>query len=136
MRPVRLVRIAAEAEAVRLRGKMQRTAVRAGMGFGALIFLLGVLFFVHMTIWYWLRNTLYWSETAAAATLTLLDLVIAILLGVMAMRSTPSRVETEALEVRQNAWQSLVSTMAISTALVPVLRMVVRMMRGARGERT
>jgi len=135
MRPVRLARIAAEAESVRLRSKAQRTAVRIGMGVGALIFLFGVLVMVHITLWYVLRLYAQLNQAATAGILTGIDLVVAIIFGVLAMRSSPSHVEVEALEVRQRAVQSLVSTMAISTALVPALRLGVRMLRGARGER-
>jgi hypothetical protein len=135
MRPVRLARIAAEAESVRLRSRLQRTAVRIGMGVGALVFVFGVLVMLHITLWHVLRLYAALNEAATAGILTGIDLIIAVVFGVLAMRSAPSHVETEALEVRQRAVQSLVSTVAISTALIPALRLGVRMLRGARGER-
>ena len=58
MRTLRLARIAAEAEGLRLRHRAQRTAVRAASALIALAFLLGAVVFVHIAAWFWLRLVL------------------------------------------------------------------------------
>ena len=55
MRALRLARIAAEAEGLRLRYSAQRTVMRAILGLVALAFLFGALVFGQIAAWYWLR---------------------------------------------------------------------------------
>lgn len=56
LRPLRLARIAAEAEGLRLRYVAQRTATRGIVGVIALIFVLAALGFFHIALWFWLRR--------------------------------------------------------------------------------
>ena len=84
MRTLRLVRLAAEAEGVRLREQARRTLVRAMLGMVALGFLATALVFAHVAVWYWLRQ--YWTETDTALVIAAADLVIAALLAVLAAR--------------------------------------------------
>ena len=79
MRPLRLARIAAEAEGVRLRHRAQRTAVRVVFAMIALIFLAGTLVFLHIAAWFWLRQS--WERQYAALILAGADLVLALLLA-------------------------------------------------------
>jgi hypothetical protein len=129
MRTLRLARVAAEAEGLRLRSMAQRTATRVVMGLIALIFLCGALAFAHVMAWYWLRLDFGWRQIWTAAALGGGDLVLAALLGFLASRSSPGRIELQALEVRQRAWNSATSSVAFSALLVPVLRLVMRMLR-------
>lgn len=124
MRTLRLARVAAEAEGLRLRHVAQRLAIRLAMALVALVFLLGMLVFVHIIVWYWLRLDHQWTQIWTAVTLGGADLVIAALLLLLAARSSPSRVEEEALEVRNRALRDARSTLAISSLLFPVLRFV------------
>src|SRR6478752_3012672 len=101
MHPLRLARIAAEAEGLRLRFVAKRIATRAMLGFIALIFLLGTVTFCHVAAWYWLRQS--WQGPQAALILAGADLVLAAILGLLAARSAPGRIELEALAVRQRA---------------------------------
>ena len=103
MRPVRLARIAAEAEGVRLRGMMARLVTRAIFAVIALFFVLGAVTFGHVAAWYKIRMALNQSYLATAGILGGVDLLLAIILLFLASRSTPSRVETEAREVRRKA---------------------------------
>jgi hypothetical protein len=132
MRSVRLARVAAEAEGVRLRGFASRIATRVILGLIALLFVLGAIAFVHLAAWYWLRTGLDQTLPAAAGILGGVDLLVAIILGVLAMRSTPGRVEVEALDVRRKAIQGIGSGLSLTRLVIPILRMVVNMRRPSR----
>src|SRR5579863_8215662 len=121
MRTFRLARIAAEAEGLRLRQRTRRTAMRAALGFGAFGFLMGTVVFCHLAGWYWLRQT--WQQPASALIVAGIDLVLAGFLILLATRSSPNRVELEALAVRQRAMESMTSTLAISALATQLLRL-------------
>ena len=125
MRTLRLARVAAEAEGLRLRHMAQRLAIRLVMALIASLFLLGMLVFVHIIVWYWLRLDFAWTQIWTAVTLGGADLVVAAMLLLLAARSSPSPVEEEALEVRNRAVRDARSTLAISSLLFPVLRFFV-----------
>jgi hypothetical protein len=124
MRPVRLVRIAAEAEGVRLRGMATRIATRVVFAVIGLIFLLGVMVFAHVAAWVEIRAAADLSPLSTAGVLAGVDLVLAIILLFLASRSSPSRVEVEALEVRRKAIAGLSSAMSVTQMVIPVLRIV------------
>jgi hypothetical protein len=131
MRPVRLARIAAEAEGLRLRGMMTRIVTRVIFAFVAGFFLLGALAFAHLAAWYEIRTALNQTYLATAGILGGADLLIAIILLLLASRSSPSRVEIEAREVRRKALQGLASALSLAQLVLPLLRMV----SGARRRR-
>jgi len=130
MRPLRLARIAAEAEGLRLRHAAQRTAIRAVLGLLALGFVFGAVTFCHVAAWYWLRQS--WEGPAAALIMAGADLIVALLLGLLAARSRPSHVEIEALAVRRQALQSATSSLAFSALAAQLLRTGISMFRRAR----
>jgi TRAP-type C4-dicarboxylate transport system permease small subunit len=127
MRTLRLARIAAEAEALRLRERAQRTAVRVAFGMVAMIFMLGVLVFLHIAAWYWIRQS--WQQEYAALALAGADFVLAMVLAFLAARSSPRRVEVEALAVRQRAVESAVSSLAMSSLALQGLRLATSLLR-------
>ena len=126
------MRIAAEAEGVRLRGFASRIVTRALLGLIALLFVLGAIVFAHLAAWYWLRTGLDQTLPAAAGILGGVDLLVAIILGALAIRSTPSRVEAEALEVRRKAIQGIGSTLSLARLVIPILRIVANMRQPRR----
>jgi hypothetical protein len=132
MRPVRLVRIAAEAEGVRLRGMMARIVTRAIFAVIALFFILGALTFGHIAAWYEIRVALDQSYLATTGILGGADLLLAIILLFLASRSSPSRVEIEAREVRRQALQGLGSALNLTQLVLPFL---LRIVSGARRSR-
>lgn len=132
MRPFRLARIAAEAEGVRLRGMATRIATRVVFAIIALFFLSGALVFAHVAAWYELRTALDQSYLITTAILGGADLLVAIVLLFLASRSTPSRVETEALEVRRQAIEGIGSALSITTMLLPLLRLATSFRRRRR----
>ncbi len=131
MHPIRLGRIAAEAEGVRLRAMVTRIATRIALAVIALVFLLGVLIFAHLAIWYALRVNADLPFLSATGILGGGDLIIAIVLGVIASRSTPSRIEAEALAVRRQAIQGLSTLPSMMGMVVPLLRLFTRTRRRA-----
>jgi hypothetical protein len=132
MRPFRLARIAAEAEGVRLRGMVTRIAVRAVFGAIALIFVMGVLVFAHIAAWYEIRVDLNQPYLATAGILGGVDLLLAVILGFLATRSSPSKVETDALEVRRKAVEGLTNALTLTQLAVPVLRLGTNLRRRRR----
>ena len=129
MRTLRLARIAAEAESLRLRRQMQRTAVRMAIGVVGLMFFGWALAFAHVAAWYLLRQNVGWAEPGAAAAIAGVDLVVAAFLVLLMARSSPGRVEMEALLVRQQALESATSGFAMASLLVPTVRLVLGLMR-------
>lgn len=132
MRPFRLARIAAEAEAVRWRGVFSRVATRIIMAVVALVFVIGALTIGHIAAWYEIRTALDQGYLATAGYLAGADLLIAIVLLLLASRSAPSRVEVEALEVRRQAVAGIYSTLNMTQILIPIIRMVANARRNRR----
>ena len=124
IRPVRLAQIAAQAEATRLRGMVTRIAVRAAFGVVALVFVIGALVFAHIAAWSAIVAYLHQSDLITAGILGGADLLIAIILGILASRSAPSRIEQEALAVRRQAMDSMSNTLSLTQLALPLLRFV------------
>jgi hypothetical protein len=123
MRPFRLARIAAEAELVRLRGMMTRIMTRVIFGVVALFFLLGAMVFAHVAAWYEIRVGLDQSYLATAGILGGADLLLAIILLLLASRSSPSKVEVEALNVRRRAIEGIGSALTLTQLALPLVRL-------------
>jgi len=132
MRPFRLARIAAEAEGVRLRGMATRIVTRAILAVVALFFVLGAVVFGHIAAWYEIRTALDQSYLVTTGILGGADLVVALILVFFATRSSPSRVEIEALDVRRKAVEGIVSALSLTQMMIPLLRLVSGMRSGRR----
>jgi hypothetical protein len=130
MRTFRLARIAAEAEALRLRHSARRAAVRMVLALVALGFLLGAAVFCHIAVWFWLRQ--HWEQPQSALILAGADLVLAILVALVAARSTPSRIELEALDVRRRALASVTGSLAFSALAMQLVRLATEFFRRPR----
>ena len=131
MRTLRLARIAAEAEGLRLRHRMQRTAVQIAIGIVALACVIGALVFLHIAAWYWLRIS--WEPQYVGLMLAGADFVLAIVLGLLAASSHPTRVEREALAIRQQAIASAAATFAWSAMAAQLVRLVSNLVLRSRG---
>ena len=117
MRSVNLLKIAAEAEVLRYRSMAARQGRRAAFGAIALLFILAVLALGEVAAWL----ALYQRFAAIETTLILLgiNLVIAIVFGLLAARSSPSLAEREALRVRQQSFDAARGALSLA-ALIPV----------------
>ncbi|HTW68267.1 MAG TPA: hypothetical protein VME47_00140 [Acetobacteraceae bacterium] len=132
MRTLRLARIAAEAEGLRLRRQAQRIVVRAAMCCIALVFLLWGLALAHVAVWFALRVNGDVAPWATALIMAGGDAVIAMFLLLIVSRSSPGRVEQEAREVRRRALENATSGFAIATILVPVVRLAMNLARRSK----
>src|SRR5690349_11309895 len=94
-----------------------RQGRRAAFGAVALVFALAVLVLGEVTAWF----ALYLRFAAIPTTLILLgiNLIIAVTFGLLAMRSSPSRAEREALQVRQQSLDAARGALSLA-ALLPV----------------
>jgi uncharacterized membrane protein YedE/YeeE len=108
---------------------MARIVTRAIFAVIAIFFLLGALTFGHVAAWYEIRTALDQSYLATAGILGGIDLLLAVILLFLASRSTPSRVEVEAQEVRRKALQGIASALSLTQLLLPL---VLRVMNTAR----
>lgn len=111
-----------------------RVAVQIAFGIIGLVFLAIAIAFGHVAVWYAFRLDFGWAQPVAGAVLTGIDLFIALIVVLIASRMGPGRVEREALDVRKRAITGATSTMAISAALLPVMRLVVNLSRGRRAD--
>ena len=129
VRSVNLLKIAAEAELLRYRCMAARQGRRAAFGAVALLFVLAVLVLSEVAAWL----ALCLRFTAIETTLILLgiNLIIAIPFGLLAVRSSPSRAEHEALRVRQQSLDAAGGALSL-TALVPVGNILLRHWRNNR----
>ncbi|HTI81620.1 MAG TPA: hypothetical protein VL614_14320 [Acetobacteraceae bacterium] len=125
-----MARIAAEAEGIRLRSRARRAMVRIALMMLALVFLLGAAVLCHIAAWFWLRQR--WEPQLVALALAGFDAVLAFLLLLLAARSADSRVELEALAVRQRAVESIAGTFAMSALAGQLLRIVANFVRRGR----
>ena len=128
MRSINLLKIAAEAETLRLRALLARQARRAAFGASAVVFALIVLALAEIAGWQTLR--LYVTGILATLILLGINLAIAAILGAVAARSSPNQTEREALRVRREALEGARGALSI-TAAFPLLRLVGRRRRRA-----
>ena len=126
MRATNLLKVAAEAEILRIQFMLKRQGVRAAFALVALIFVLGVLVLANVAAWQVLR--LYIEPIYATLVLLGVNLVIAVIFGILAARSSPSSTERDALQVRQRALREARSSLALG-ALVPVAGALLRSRR-------
>ncbi|MBY0332318.1 MAG: hypothetical protein K2X49_16815 [Acetobacteraceae bacterium] len=115
-----LLRIAAQAEGLRWRRTGRAVAIRAGLGAGALVFGLLLLFMLHMALFAWIADGQ--GPVAAALIVAGIDLVLAALLGWLAARGGPDPVAVEAEHVRDDALRQVGDQAARAAVILPVLR--------------
>jgi len=132
VRSINLLKVALDAELLRLRTMMARQGRRAAFGVIALIFALVVLALAEVTGWLALRH----QVASIPATLILLgiNLVIAAVFGFLAARSSPGHTEQEALRVRRQALDAARGSLAF-TAAIPVVTNLLRGRRRGEGKR-
>ena len=101
MRAIELAKVAAAAEALRLRRIVRRQGMRAAYGAGAAVFGIAVFVLLHVVAYDLLLKAL--SPLISSLILLGIDLVVAAVLVTLALRDTPDEVEREALAVRKQA---------------------------------
>jgi hypothetical protein len=126
VRSVDLLKVAAEAELLRLRTLLARQARRAAFGVIAVIFVLGVLILAEIAGWQVLR--LYVAPISTTFILLGINCLIAAIFGALAARSSPSHAEREASRVRRQALDAARGTLSFATA-IPVASTILRLGR-------
>jgi hypothetical protein len=117
VRATNLVKVAAQAEILRLQHMLKRQGMRAAFGLVAVIFFIGVLVIANIAAWQSVR--LYLAPIYASLVMLGVNLLIAAVFGILAARSSPSRHEREALGVRREAIREARSSLALG-AIIPV----------------
>lgn len=128
MRTVELAKVAAAAEALRLRRIARRQAVRAAYGVGAAVFGIAVLVVLHVVGWNALQPLL--TPTQASLVVLAVDVVLAAGLGFMASRNTPDAIEIEAKAIREQAVIEMRQSLTVMGMVAGVTGVAVR--AGAR----
>jgi hypothetical protein len=118
MRATNLVKVAAQAEILRLQQMLKRQGMRAAFGLVAVIFFIGVLVLANIAAWQSVR--LYVAPIYASLIMLGANLLIAMIFGLLASRSSPGRHEQEALKVRREALRQARSSLALG-AMIPVV---------------
>ena len=115
MRALELAKVAAAAEALRVKRYARRQGIRVGFAAGAVIFVLAVFAMLHalavvllgMAVQLWI----------AVLIVLIVDLVIGGVLGTMALSNKPDRIELEAASVRR---QSLAEARRAASSLATI----------------
>jgi uncharacterized membrane protein (DUF485 family) len=120
VRGLRLARIAAQAELLRLRALLRRQATRVAFAVVAGFFLLAALVGAHVAGAMALAEHV--TPIQAALIVAGIDLLIAIILAAIAARDTPGAVEREALALRREAVDQAIETAMVASLLRRLLR--------------
>jgi hypothetical protein len=115
MRSINLLKIAAEAELMRLRAWMQRHAQRGVYGAVATVF--GVAMLALGEVAGCQALLLKFQPIPAALILLGINLLITVVFGLLAARSAPGGTEWEALQVRQQALEAAPGSVAFTMTL-------------------
>jgi hypothetical protein len=122
VRSINLLKLALDAEILRLRTMLARQGRRAAFGSVALVFALVVLALAEIAGWQGLRLRM----EAIPTTLILLgvNLIIAAAFALLAARSVPGHAEQEALRVRQQALDGARGSLVLSAAVPATTRLL------------
>ena len=126
MRATNLTKVAAQAEVLRIQHMLKRQAVRAAFGLAALVFALGALVLANIASWQIMR--IYVEPIYASLIMLGINLLVAIIFGLLAAISSPSQHEREALEVRRRALREARSSLALG-AVIPIASALLRSQR-------
>jgi hypothetical protein len=122
MRTLRLAKVAAQAEGLRLRTMAERQARRAAFGVVSFVFLISFLVAAHIAIG--LALVPAFTPLDAVMIVGGGDLAIALALGLLAAFSTPGKIERSALEVRQRARAEIEASLTVPVLLGSAARTV------------
>jgi hypothetical protein len=132
MRAVNLAKVAARAEILRLKHTLKRQAMRVVYGLVAVVFAIGVLVLANVAAWQVLQ--MYMMPIYATLVLLGINLLIATIFGIVATRSSPSRIERDALAIRRKALQEAQASLALGAAL-PLAGALLRSRGGTQDRR-
>lgn len=117
MRSANLAKAALRAEILRYKYMAARQGKRAAFGMVGVVFAIGCLISLEIALWQ--IAAMYVLPIYATLIVLGINLVIAAVFGILAMRSSPGQGEIDALDVRNTAVTALQRSLAFG-ALVPV----------------
>ena len=120
MRMFQLLRLAAQAEALRWKRTGRGYAIQAGLGAAAAVFALMLLVMLHVAALIWLSRD--WTSLQAALIVCAVDVVVTAILFWLAARHAYDPVSVEATRVRDDALRHVGDTTARFAMLAPLLR--------------
>lgn len=124
MRTVELAKVAASAEALRLRRVARRQGMRAAYGAGAGVFAIGVLVLLHLVAYHLMVPQL--TPLVASLILLAFDILVAAVLGYLALSNKPDSIEDEAKMIRQQAVVEMRKSLTVMALAGEVTGMVLR----------
>ncbi len=120
MRLISLLRLAAQAEALRWKRTGRGLAIQAALGMAAAVFGLLLLIMLHVAALIWLARGR--DPVFAALIVAGVDLVLVALLGWLAARHSVDPVAVEAEHVRDDALRQVGDTASRGLMLLPLLK--------------
>lgn len=120
MRMIQLLRLAAQAEALRWKRTGRGYVIQAILGLAAAIFFLLLMVMLHVAALIWLARGR--DPVIAALIIAGVDLVLMALLGWLAARHAEDPVALEATRVRDDALRQVGDTTARAAMVLPLLR--------------
>jgi hypothetical protein len=127
-RSVGLARAAAEAEVLHLKLLGRRTARRGVVGVVAAVFAIAALAWLHVALVLWLAASL--GGIGASVVLMGADLVLAGVLGLVALSNRPDSSELQAKMLRESAWRGLRQDLALAGVMATLSNLLRK--RGSR----
>jgi hypothetical protein len=124
IRPLRLVRVAAQAEVLVVRRQVAGLINRAILAVVAAIFALAVLILAHVIAYLALRQYAHFAPILAAAIVLAVDAVIAIVFGVMASGHPADPILEEARRVRDQSLEQARQSLTLAAMVAPATRLV------------
>jgi hypothetical protein len=123
VRPLRLARVAAQAEALVVRRQVAGYARRAIWGALAAVFALGVLILAHIIAYLALRQYAQFTSIPAAAIVLGVDLVITIIFAAMASGNAPDPIMEEAKRLRDQSLEQARQSLTLAAMIAPAARL-------------
>jgi hypothetical protein len=124
MRTVRLARVAAQAEIILIRRTVAVAVRRAIYGAVAAVFALAVLTLMHILAVLALERFATFTPIIACAIVLGVDLVIAIIFGLLAAGKISDPVAEEARQVRDQSLEQARQSLTLAALLAPATRMI------------
>jgi len=124
MRTVRLARVAAQAEIILIRRTVAVAVRRAIYGAVAAVFALAVLTLLHILAVLALERFAAFTPIIACAIVLGVDLVIAIIFGLLAAGEISDPVADEARQVRDQSLEQARQSLTLAALLAPATRMI------------
>jgi amino acid transporter len=118
MRTLRLARVAAEAEALLLRRRLRRIAIRATLGGIAACFVAGTVTMLH--VYAWTRLVPHWGPEMTALLLAGGDAVVAIVIALFALWTPSDSIAVSAVAVRDQAMTEMRNAFTVTSLLKPL----------------